>query len=151
MLVGSHGHPGIEIALQDRLLLGIEYPDGQRASTLQDRRMPGPGTVADGDQQLVLCRQGGGGGELSVDQTYWVSPLPAEGPMTFVVAWPSFGIAESRTVIDGAAILAAADRSHVLWPPQPAGEPSEPPPPPRPSSGWFAEPSDGSDPNADRL
>jgi hypothetical protein len=143
MLVSSH-HRGVEIPLADRLLLGIEYPDGQRASTLRDMRMPGPGPhVAAGDQQLVLLQHGGGGGELSVDQTYWVSPLPADdGPVTFVLAWPNFGMPESRTVVDGAAIRAAADRSQLLWPPQPAEKPWEPPPPPRPSDGWFAEPND---------
>src|SRR5689334_13849844 len=91
MLVSSHVRPGIAIPLADRLLLGLEYPDGQRASTLQDMRMLGPGAVPDG-QQLVLVQQGGGGGEQSVNQTYWVSPLPPEGPMTFVLAWPAFGM-----------------------------------------------------------
>jgi hypothetical protein len=49
---------------------------------------------------------------------------------------------ESRTVLDGGAIRAAAERSQVLWPPQPAMRPQEPPSPPRPSSGWFADPPD---------
>jgi hypothetical protein len=139
MLISSGVHPGIEIPLADRLLLGIEYPDGRRASTVQHMRMPGPGAVAD-SEQLVLLQQGGGGGEQSVDQTYWVAPLPPEGPVAFVLAWPGFGMPESRTVLDGAAIRAAAARSHILWPPQSAPEPREPPSPPRPSSGWFAEP-----------
>jgi hypothetical protein len=139
MLISSEVHPGIEIPLEDRLLFGIEYADGRRASTLQHMPMPGPGAVADGEQ-LVLVQQGGGGGEQSVDQTYWAAPLPDEGPVAFVLAWPGFGMPESRTVLDGAAIRAAATRSHILWPPQPAGEPQEPPPRPRPSSGWFAEP-----------
>jgi hypothetical protein len=139
MLVSSHVHPGIEIPLADRLLLGLEYPDGHRASTLQDIRMLGPNAMPD-SPELVLVQHRGGGGEQSVDQTYWVSPLPPEGPVTFVLAWPAFGMPESRTVLDGAAIRAAAGRSQLLWPPQPAMEPPEPPPAPRPSSGWFAEP-----------
>jgi hypothetical protein len=134
----THIRPGIEIPLENRLLLGIEYPDGRRASTLQHKWMPAPGAVADGEQ-LVLVQQGGGGGEQSVDQTYWVAPLPSEGPVAVVVAWPGFGIPESRTVLDGAAIRAAAARSRTLWPPQPASEPQEPLSPPRPSTGWFAE------------
>ena len=139
MLLSSHVHPGIEIPLADRLLLGLEYPNGDRASTVQNMRMLGPGAVAD-SQQLVLVQQGGGGGEQSLDQTYWVSPLPPEGPVTFVLAWPAFGLPESRTVLDSAAIRAAAGRSQRLWPPQPVMRHPEPPPPPRPSSGWFAEP-----------
>ncbi len=141
MLIGAHARPGIEIPLENRLLLGLEYPDGHRASTLQDVRMLGPAGVPD-DQELVLAQQGGGGGDQSVDQRYWVSPLPPEGPVTFVLAWPAFGLPESRTVVDGAAIRAAADRSQLLWPPQPAMEAPEPPAPPRPSSGWFADPPD---------
>jgi hypothetical protein len=139
MLISSHVHPGMEIPLEERLLLGVEYPNGLRASTLQDMRMFGP-AAAEGAQELVLVQQGGGGGEQSVDQTYWVSPLPPEGPVTFVLAWPAFGMPESRTVLDGAAIRAAADRSQQLWPPQPTREAPAPPPPPRPSSGWFADP-----------
>jgi hypothetical protein len=131
----------MQIPVEDRLLLGIEYADGRRASTLQDVRMQGPGAVVDGEQ-LVLAQQGGGGGELSVDQTFWVAPLPPTGPVTVVLTWPSFARPESRTVLDGAAIHAAASRSQVLWPPQPGEELSQPPLPPRPSSGWFAEPPD---------
>jgi len=139
MLISSHVHPGIEIPVEDRLLLGLEYPNGHRASTVQDMRMLGPGAVPS-DQQLVLVQQGGGGGEQSVNQTYWVSPLPPEGPVTFVLAWPAFGMPESRTVLDSAAIRDAAEHSQLLWPQQPAMQPPRPPSPPRPSSGWFAEP-----------
>jgi hypothetical protein len=139
MLISSHPHPGIDVPLQDRLLLGIEYPDGRRASTLTDMRMHGPGTQLD-SEQLVLVQQGGGGDERSVDQSYWVAPLPPHGPVNVVLAWPGFGIRESRTVLDAAAIRAAAAHSQTLWPPQPASEPPQPQQPPRPDSGWFAEP-----------
>src|SRR5215470_14446456 len=114
MLIGSEVHPGIEIPLPERLLLGIEYPDGRRASALQHMPMPGPGAVADGEQ-LVLVHQSGSGDEQSVDRTYWAAPLPDDGPVAFVLAWPGFGMPESRTVLDGAAIRAAAARSRILW------------------------------------
>lgn len=137
MLISPHVAQGVDVRLEDRLLLGIEYSDGRRASTLTDMRMRGPGAMSD-TEQLVLVRQGGGGGAHSVDQSYWVTPLPPEGPVTVVLAWPGFGMPESRTTVDSAAILAAASRSQRLWPPQSATEPPEPPPAPRPSSGWFA-------------
>jgi hypothetical protein len=139
MLISSHVHPGIDVPLDDRLLLGIEYPDGRRASTLTDMRVHGPGTMTD-REQLVLVQQGGGGGERSVDQSYWVAPLPPEGQVSVVLAWSGFGIQESRTTLDGAAIRAAASHSQRLWPSQPAATQPPEPPPPRPSSGWFAEP-----------
>jgi hypothetical protein len=138
MLVGSHGHPDIEIAVERRLLLGLEYPDGRRGSTVEDIRWQGPGATPETDQ-LVIVHQGGGGGDTSVDQDYWVSPLPPDGPITVVLAWPAFGLPESRTELDGTAIREAATRSRELWPPQPDPEPYEPPPLPRPSSGWFAD------------
>ena len=137
-LVESHPHVGRQISLEDRLLLGIEYPDGRRASTLQDGRAPGPTAEVD-DDQLVIAYQGGSGGEASVDQTYWVAPLPPDGPVAVLMRWPTFGMAESRTVLDGAALRAAGRRSHVLWPPQPKTEPRPSAPGPRPTSGWFAE------------
>lgn len=133
-------HPGAEIPLEDRLLLGIEYPDGRRASTLDDVDAQGPGAVAD-DERLVLFPHGGGGSDRAVDHTFWVVPLPPEGPVTFVVSWPGFGIVESRSTVDGALIRAAAAHSLTLWPPQPVEE-SPLSPLPRPASGWFAEPPD---------
>jgi hypothetical protein len=134
-LIGGHAHPGFPPAAEDRLLFGIEYANGDRASNLDDFRTRGPGVAA----PLTLTRQGGGSsGDLSANQTFWVSPLPPAGPVTFVLAWPAFGITESRTEVDGEAIRAAADRSTLLWPPQPPAEPTPPPPPPRPATGWFA-------------
>lgn len=138
LLIGSHLGP--EIPLEDRLLLGLEYPDGRRASTLHDPRMPGPGAEVDAEE-LVLAQESGSGDELSLDQTFWVAPLPPPGPVAVVLTWPGFGIAETRTVLDGAALRAAAMGSQVLWPRRsPVESPPEPPPPPRPSSGWFAGP-----------
>lgn len=135
MLVNSPEQFGEAVALADRLLLGIDYPDGQRTSNLRDTRMRGP----DAGDRLMLIHQEGGGQHLSADMTYWVTPLPPEGPVAVVMAWPGFGIPETRTVLDGAAIRQASSRIHTLWPPQPV-EPPEPPPPPRPSAGWFAYP-----------
>jgi hypothetical protein len=142
-LIGSHHHFGLDAPLENRLLLGVEYPDGRRTSTLHDPRMDGPGTAV-GDAQLILVQCSGEGGELSVDQRFWVTPLPPDGPVTVVIVWPGFGIEETRSTLDGAAIRAAAGRSRTLWP---ARSPLFPPapapaPPPRPDSGWFAEPPD---------
>ncbi|MFF5296333.1 hypothetical protein [Paractinoplanes globisporus] len=136
MLVGNR-HPGIEIPLGDRLLLGIEYADGARASTLQDWRGP-----AFDDDGLQIHQQGGGGSDRTVDQDFWVSPLPPEGPVTFVLSWPAFGMPESRTVVDSAPIREAAGRAQELWPPQSYWEETHepPPPPPRPETGWFSYP-----------
>jgi hypothetical protein len=139
--VSAHRQATAGIPMENRLLLGIEYLDGRRASNLYV--MPPPPTAVTDGERLVLTQESGGGGDQSVDQYYWVAPLPPEGPVAVVLAWPGFGIPESRTALDGAAIRAAAARSRLLWPPQPPPEHrAPPPPPPRPSSGWFAEPPD---------
>lgn len=139
MLISGHGRPGVEVPLEDRLLLGVEYANGDRASSLEGMRFPGE-VPDDDERRLILSHQSGGGGDLTVDQSYWVSPLPPDGPVTFVLSWPGFGMPESRTELDGALIIAAAARSVRLWPEQPGFEPPEPPPPPRPSTGWFSYP-----------
>jgi hypothetical protein len=121
---------------QEQLLLGVEFADGRQASTLDVWREPWGEDAAGGDD-VVLSAQGGGGGGLSVDQTYWVSPLPPAGTLTFVLAWGAFGIAETRAVVDAGQVLAASACSLVLWEPQ-FEPPVEPVPPARPGSGWFA-------------
>lgn len=128
-------HHSLAVPLEQRLLLGLEYADGKRASNLRDPRMDRPGD----DDRLAFTQQSGGGDDRSHDQTYWVCPLPPPGPVTFVLAWPAFGIPETRVELDGATILDAAARSRLLWPPQPPEEHEEPPPPPGPAEGWFAE------------
>jgi len=138
MHISSHAP---EVPLEKQLLVGIEYPDGRRASSLGDIRALRPGAVME-DDRLVLVPQGGSGAELAVDQGFWVAPLPPPGPVTVVVTWPGFGLEETRTVLDGDRLLTAATASQILWPPQSATEPPESPTPPRPTSGWFAEPSD---------
>jgi hypothetical protein len=124
--------------VEDRLHLGIEYADGSWASNLPDMAMPDPGTEAEG-RRLVLVQKGGAGGERTADMTYWLAPLPPEGPVTFIVAWPGFGLPQSRTIVDSAGIRAAAERSHILWPPQPTGRPGSGSHP-SPTAGPFADP-----------
>jgi hypothetical protein len=117
-----------------RFLLGIELADGRRSSGL-----PTPGH--DGD--LVFHPGSGSGGDASVEQSWWLSPLPPEGPLRFVVRCPELGIAESVTELDGSAIRRAADGVVELWPWEPPAEhrSSEPPPPDVPPESWFAGPS----------
>jgi hypothetical protein len=125
---------GVEIPLERLLLLGIEYANGDRASTLRDPHV-GPGSS---DRRLVLRQGSGGGSDRTVDHTFWVSPLPPGGPVTFVMAWPAFGVTESRTVVDSAPLRAAAGQALTLWPPQPMPEPEPLADLPRPATGWFA-------------
>lgn len=112
------------------MLLGLQFADGRRATNIG-----GSGPVGG----VVLHGGGGGGGDRSVDQSWWLSPLPPDGPLVLVVACAALGIEETRTEIDGSAIQRAATDVVVLWPWTPP-EPPEPPypPPDVPPGSWFA-------------
>ncbi|SDF94893.1 hypothetical protein SAMN05660662_3894 [Blastococcus aurantiacus] len=114
-----------------RFLLGVQFADGRRASNV-------PVRGADGD--LVFHPGGGSGGSVSVDQDWWLSPLPPEGPLLVVVRCPEIGLEETGTELDGTAIRRAGESATVLWPYEPPLEqPHEPPPPPDlPAGSWFA-------------
>ncbi len=124
-LVWRHGPGG------SRFLLGVEFADGRRASNL-------PG-VGGGD--VVFHPGGGSGGVATVEQSWWLSPLPPEGPLRFVVRCAELGIPEASVVLDGTAIRRAADDVTTLWPWEPLpgyGDHEPPPPPDLPDDSWFA-------------
>jgi hypothetical protein len=122
---------------QGRFLMGVEFADGRRASNVSGRHGPVPG------DEIVFTQGGGSGGMASVEQSWWLYPLPPQGPLRFVLRCPELGIDETSVVLDGAAIRAAADAVVVLWPwtPPPGSGPPEPPAPPDlPADSWFAPP-----------
>jgi len=104
------------------LRLGVLYADGRRAAA--PGGLPPPGDDA-GAGQLVLRENGGGGSARMWDGNFWVSPLPPEGPVIFVVSWPEHEVAETRAELDGAAIREAAGRAVMLWPEEPEFEPGD--------------------------
>jgi hypothetical protein len=124
-LIWGHG-PG-----PGSFLLGVELSDGRRASG-----MP----IPDRDSDLVFHPGGGSGGEASVEQTWWLSPLPPDGPLRFVVRCPELGLGETMTELDGSAVRRAAEGVVTLWPwePPPEHRRAEPPPPDVPPDSWFA-------------
>ena len=105
-----HGRRGQQ---DDALRLGILYADGRRGATtsghlhLDEHADPG---------RLVIHHGSGGGNDRRWDGDFWVHPLPPDGPVTFVGAWPEYGVAETQAQLDGAAIRAAAARAVTLWP-----------------------------------
>jgi hypothetical protein len=119
------------------LLVGVEFADGRRASNLPDRDP----FAAGGDPEDLVFTQGSGSGDrLTVEQEWWLSPLPPAGPLRVVVRCDLLGLPETVTELDGAAIRAAAEDVVVLWPwvPPHVLEPSEPPAPDVPADSWFA-------------
>jgi hypothetical protein len=92
--------------------------------------------------ESVFTQGSGSGNELSVDQEWWLSPLPPDGPIAVVVRCARLGLEETRTEFDGSLIRRAAADVVELWPwtpPEPVR--AEPPPPPDvPAGSWFAGP-----------
>jgi hypothetical protein len=119
-------------------LFGVEFADGRRGSTAVPRGgVPRPG-LASGGGGVVLTQGGGSGGPTSVDQSWWLSPLPPEGPLRFVVRCDALGIAETTVELDGAVIRRAAERVVQLWPWAPPPEEPPAPAPALPPGSWFA-------------
>ncbi|MGY1770086.1 hypothetical protein [Blastococcus sp. SYSU D00813] len=111
-------------------LLGVEFADGSRASSAGFPDVAG---------DVVFHPGGGSGGESSVDQSWWLSPLPPEGPLRLVVRCPELGVPETSVELDGTAIRRAGESALVLWPWQPLGDEPEPPrPADLPPDSWFA-------------
>ena len=130
-LVFDHGRR------RSRLLLGVELADGRRASNVDG------GRFGQDPSGVVFHPAGGGGGQLSVDQSWWLSPVPPEGPVRFVCSCGPLNIPETSVELDGTAMARAADEVVTLWPwvAPDVGERPPPPPPELPDQSWFAGPS----------
>lgn len=116
------------------LLLGLEFADGRTASTIGGERGWLPGSHQDDEPRL--SPQGGGGSELSVNQSWWLTPLPPDGPLAVVCAFEAVGIGETRTELSQP-WTTTGQQAQTLWPWQPQDD-SPPPEPELPTTGWFA-------------
>lgn len=110
---------------EQHLRVGILFADGRRAASTE-RHHPPFDSKPDPDTVVMMLGRGGGGGS-AWDSTYWIHPLPPEGPLTIVMSWLAQDITEVRHELDGAKIRAAAEQAIQLWPEQPVG-------------GWFGTP-----------
>jgi hypothetical protein len=104
-------HP--EVDGMDRLLIGIQFADGGKATNVGHRH-----PTSSDDVGPVLIGGGGGGGGGRFDFSFWVWPLPPEGPLTFVCRWDGEGVELTSAEVDAAAIRAASAHSERLWPEQ---------------------------------
>lgn len=112
------------------LRVGVEFSDGRKATN-----MPAPGFGPPAEGTIVLRAGGGGGSDERYAQAFWVWPLPADGAVRIVCEWPAFGIPVTAIDVDGASVLAAAERSQVVFSdhhlPEPPGADSD-------DRGWAA-------------
>ena len=109
--------------LPDKLLrLGIRYAAGTKATTIGQHHRTTP---ASGDPTgPLLCWSPGSGGMHGRELGFsgfglWLWPSPPAETFEFAVEWPFGGIELTITELDGAAIVAAADRSTRYWPDSP--------------------------------
>lgn len=109
----------------DALRLGLLYADGRRGATTGGHWDP------DDPNGLILLPGGAGGSARRWDGKFWVHPLPPEGPVTFVAAWPKYAVAETQAELDGASIRLASGRAVSLWPEESPIGPS--------SGGWSSQ------------
>ncbi|MDP9795611.1 hypothetical protein J2S43_004123 [Catenuloplanes nepalensis] len=107
----SHFPPG-EAPGPDFLRVGVLFADGRIATNLT---FGGPSRPGDEPAGPLMMRHSGHGDVRRADMTFWLWPLPPEGPLTVVFSWPAQGIDEFRAEMDGALIRAAADRAVVVW------------------------------------
>jgi len=135
-MLGGHRFPD-DSGPDRRLLLGVEFSDGRTADNIDGR--PLPATINNNDEIPLLSPNRGSGGEGRHDQTYWLSPVPPDGPLVVVCAWPALGIAETPHVLAQPDLTTASAHALVLWPRTLRSQRStQPPPPPQmPEGSWF--------------
>ena len=96
---------------EDVLRFGLQFADGAKATVFDVHRSFGEAGRPSGP---VLMQRGGGGGR-AWEFGFWVWPLPPDGPLAFVVEWPSEGIELTRTEIDASVVRTAAEQAETLW------------------------------------
>lgn len=119
-LAGSNlgGYPEVEL-IEGDLKLGVRFPDGSRATTVE-HPFRGWAHPTDRPDPPMLIETSGGSGRS--DQSYdsdrqlWLWPLPPPGPFEFVIEWQHMGIDMTSVALDGSAIVRAAEQARPYWP-----------------------------------
>ena len=94
------------------LRVGVQFADGRTVTSIGGHDRPVEGPV------MWPLRGGarGGGPESYFHQGYWISPLPASGPVSVVCEWPAVGIPLVRYDIDARLIVDGAERARAIFP-----------------------------------
>lgn len=104
--------------------LGVSFADGRQSTASgrgmheQVRAYMEAFAAGENPPELagpVIGRRGGGGGGRRYDMSFWVWPLPPDGPLTISCHWPEGGVRDGSVEVDGSAIRDAGRRSQKLW------------------------------------
>jgi hypothetical protein len=112
------GRAGAEELPDGFLRIGIELPDGTRASNLGRRRSMGDAPPS----PPVLFQGGGGGGQsggrsVSWEMNFWLWPLPSDGVLRVYCAWPIAAIETASAEVATGPLLAASRAAERVWSP----------------------------------
>lgn len=121
----------------DGLLLGAQFADGRRGSTLGE-----PGCWEVSDSEPYLDQGDGSWDGRTATLGYFLSPYPPPGDLLLVAAWPAADVPEARFVVPADALATARDQVGELWPwePEPeVGGDDEFHSPATPDGSWFEE------------
>ncbi|HEY3609195.1 MAG TPA: hypothetical protein VGL06_16970 [Pseudonocardiaceae bacterium] len=100
------------------LRLGLRYPDGTTVTNLDSptgRRQDDGETPVGPLLSWTPYGSGGTWNHHTSEVGMWLWPLPPAQPLTFAVEWPLGGIELTTTELDGAQLVAAAERSIGYW------------------------------------
>lgn len=118
-LVGHPGRLDAGPATEHDLKLGVQFLDGSRATTI-DHAFPGWAHPTDRPEPPMLIAAGGetssSDGFYQSHHRLWLWPLPPLAPFEFVIEWRGMGIDTTSILIDGSAIVSAAEQALPYWP-----------------------------------
>ena len=118
-LLGSHTEADpFTTPFGDDLKFGVRFPGGSKATTVGNA-FRGWSHPTDRPQPPMLVDVGGE--SSSSDRSYqgdrrlWLWPLPPPDPFEFVLGWRSLGIDTTSVMLDGSAIVRAAQQARPYW------------------------------------
>lgn len=115
----------------DRFRLGLDFGGGVQATN----DWPGGGGSRGQAPDAVLRSLGGGGSGDAMEARFWAWPIPADGDIDVVYAWPICGLDEARFTISGDELRRAAAACEAIWPDLPSDGPDPSHAPDLPSDG----------------
>ena len=107
-----------EITTDSVLLLGVQFPDGTKASSSSLAMYGHRPLDQEPDGPVFEYRpKGGNGGEedISANATPWLWPLHPSGDLRLVAQWKEMGMPESSITLDGLHLREAAAGVRKYW------------------------------------